>query len=150
MKKIVSKIEKSSFYAYSIDSKISFHLGEKSIEKTIGYSIYNMVKTLPHIKAIVAYTFSGFTALSISKFQPNIPILGLSPNEKTLNFLNLYAGVESVYFPYKQYFMELVNEAEKLILSKKIARKGDTIIITAGHPLSKKGITNLIKIHTIE
>ena len=150
MKKIITKIEKSHFYTTSVASKISFHIEKTTIAKSIGYSIYNMVQTLDHVKAIVAYTFSGFTALSISKYQPNIPILGLSPNEKTLNFLNLYNGVEPAYFPFKEYFSELVEEAEELILKKKIAKKGDTIIITAGHPLQKRGITNLIKIHTIE
>jgi len=44
---------------------------------------------------------------------------------------------------------EMVSNIEKAVLEKKLLKKGDTVIITAGVPIGVKGTTTLIKVHTI-
>jgi pyruvate kinase len=44
---------------------------------------------------------------------------------------------------------QMLHEVEKALLSEKIAKKGDHIVIISGSPLSTQAKTNFMKIHQI-
>jgi pyruvate kinase len=101
-------------------------------------------------KAIVTFTQSGYTALLMSKYRPNIPIIAYTPHEETRRRINLYWGVMPKIMRPIEGTDELIMELEKSLISDRIAKKGDTLLILLGWPLYVKGTTNLMKIHKIE
>ncbi len=44
---------------------------------------------------------------------------------------------------------EMIDYTEKLLVEKKLVKKGDTIVIVAGVPLGVKGGTNLLKMQIV-
>ena len=71
----------------------------RSYERTIGYACFNLVKefgTLGYKGKVLVITASGYTARMISKYRPDVPIVALSPNLRTVRELVLVWGVRSV------------------------------------------------------
>ncbi|TAL24098.1 MAG: pyruvate kinase [Nitrospirae bacterium] len=100
-------------------------------------------------RAIVAFTQSGFTARLVSKFRPEAPIIAFTPQADVRRRLSLYWGVNPFLIRRLSSTDEMIGEVEKSLLNSGIARKGDSIVITAGSPLWTKGTTNLMKLHVI-
>lgn len=100
-------------------------------------------------KAIVAFTQSGFTARLVSKFRPKSPIIAFTPKADVRRRMSLYWGVNPFLIRHMSNTDEMIREVEKSLLNSGVARKGDSIVITAGSPLWTKGTTNLMKLHKI-
>ena len=103
-----------------------------------------------NVKAIVAATKSGYTAKMISKYRPNADILALTFDERTERSLMIYWGVQPTIADAPESTDAMIEAAKKLAVEKGLAEKGDTIIITAGVPVTKSGTTNLMTIQTID
>ncbi len=100
-------------------------------------------------KAIVAFSQSGFTARLVSKFRPQSPIVVFTPDNDVLRRLPLFWGVVPLYMPAITDTDRMIKEVDKMLLKKRIVKKGDRIVITASTPLSKRGKTNFMKLHRI-
>jgi pyruvate kinase len=99
--------------------------------------------------AIVASTASGYTARMIAKYRPDMPILAITYDETTQRGLTLNYAVVPVVETAPSTTDEMIELAKKSAVANKLAKKGDTIVITAGLPLDKPGTTNLIHVVTI-
>ncbi|MCC7477283.1 pyruvate kinase [bacterium] len=100
-------------------------------------------------KAICAFTQSGATARLIAKSQPEVPIIGLSPNPRVLRQMNLARGVRPVQARDVHSLDEMVHEVERLALQEGFAAEGEPILITAGFPFGPPHRTNLLKVHKV-
>lgn len=100
-------------------------------------------------KAIIVATETGRTAcLAATKRSPQM-ILAATSDERAYRQLALVRGVRPM----------LIQEVERLTLlfeQMHIAAKasgevasGDTVVVTAGFPVGKAGVTNLIKLETV-
>ena len=103
-----------------------------------------------NIKAIVALTESGMTALWMSSLQTNIPICALSRHERTLGLVSLYRGVHPVYFDVTKVKHAEINKAALAVLrQQKMVASGDLVIITKGDYLGVVGGANAMKILSV-
>ncbi len=99
-------------------------------------------------RAIVTSTMSGYTAQQIARHRPSIPIIAVSPREKTKRRVSLVWGVECLE-------MEEVHSTDEMIvrsldvLKKQAISSGDAIVLTGGVPFGKSGLTNLIQVHRV-
>ncbi len=112
---------------------------------------YSAVATAMNIGArlIIASSFSGYTARIVSKFKPESYIIGLSPLDRTLRKMQIYWGVTPLKTEEVNSTDHLLEEAVKAVTDNEFAEKGDTLILTAGIPAGKAGITNIIKVVTV-
>ncbi|MEI8303914.1 MAG: pyruvate kinase [Burkholderiales bacterium] len=102
------------------------------------------------IRAIVALTQSGSTALWMSRLDSGVPIYALTPEERTRRRMTLYREVHPVLLQYKSVEREaLLLEAEQTLVAAGLVGRGDRIIITIGEPIGKSGGTNTMKIVTV-
>lgn len=115
-----------------------------SIEDIVSQSAVTASNT-ENIKAIVAYTNSGLSAGLISRFRPKVDIIGATPSEKVYRQLELRWGVKPILTNEYNTTDEMFNIAVDIVKKNKIAKVGDTVVITCGQP-KKPGGTNLIKI----
>ena len=83
-------------------------------------------------KAIVVKTISGYTARVVSEFRPSCPIIALTVDAVGREQLKLAWGVD----PYPSFMIsdadELFADATEKVLSEKILKKGDTVVLIAG------------------
>ncbi|MEZ5740745.1 MAG: pyruvate kinase [Burkholderiaceae bacterium] len=95
------------------------------------------------VKAIVALTQSGATALWMSRLDSGVPIYALTPEEGTRRRLTLYREVQPILMDYQSTSRaEMLAEAEHRLLAAGVVEKGDLLVITIGDPIGKSGGTN--------
>ena len=100
-------------------------------------------------KLIVVFTQSGSTALLVSKQRPSMPIIAYTPSENIMRRLNLYWGVIPKTMGLIEDTDDLIREMDRGLVSNKMVRKGDSVVILMGMPISQKGVTNMMKLHRV-
>lgn len=99
------------------------------------------------VKAIVALTQSGSTALWMSRCAVNAPIFALTPKSETLSKVTLFSGVHPIAFkPTSKDPSETLIEAENELLGRGLVEDGDLVVFTVGEAIGKSGHTNTLKI----
>ena len=125
---------------------------QSKISSAIGIA---SVRTARNIGAacIVTPTMSGKTARLISNFRPSMPIYAVTPNEMVQHKMQLYWGV----IPLKGYIKDttenIIVNAMETIKRKRLVKKGQTVVITAGDPATNNRkaegrVTNML--HVLE
>ena len=121
----------------------------KGVSSGICYSAVATASSL-NAKVIAASSFSGYTARLVSKLKPQSIILGLSPLESTLRKMQLFWGVVPVKVNEVTSTDALLDEAVADVKARGFVEKDDIMILTAGLPAGKTGVTNMIKAVIIE
>ncbi len=115
------------------------------IDQSIAYGALFTAYHL-RVKAIVALTESGSTALWMSRHNIDIPLIALTPNRSTQRKLALYRNVRTYELPYHSDREVILANAEQILLDNKVVQKGDAIVVTWGEPMGQVGGTNALKI----
>lgn len=123
-------------------------LVETSLVNAIGVSVAHTALNL-NVKAIVAATESGSTAVTISKYRPHSDIIAVTPSEHTARQLALVWGAYPVIKKGRKTTDDLLNNAVATAVETGRVSNGDLIIITAGVPTGEKGTTNMMKLHLV-
>jgi len=99
------------------------------------------------VKAIVALTQSGSTALWMSRLNAGVPIFALTPVPETLTKVTLFSGVHPIAFHSKAKVQsEEMHSAEEALIERGLVKEGDLVVITVGEAVGKAGHTNTMKI----
>jgi pyruvate kinase len=102
------------------------------------------------VKAIVALTQSGSTALWMSRLNTGVPIYAMTPEAETLTKVSLFRDVRPFTLSYQGQDRErLLGDAEEVLLAQGVVQIGDIIIMTFGEPIGQSGGTNTMKIVTV-
>jgi pyruvate kinase len=98
------------------------------------------------VKAIVALTQSGSTALWMSRHNAGCPIYALTPEVPAQRKMALYRNVMPLFLEQHGDREAVLQSAENLLVRSGKVAPGDLIVITIGEPLGKSGGTNSMKI----
>jgi len=99
------------------------------------------------VKAIVALTESGATALWMSRIRSGIPIFAFTRNESTRRRVALYRGVYPIAFDVVHTAPEAVfTSACRELLNRELVEPRDLILFTEGMTTGVAGGTNTMKI----
>lgn len=146
MSKISVMIEDSLDYRKILTNR--YDGSNYTITDSIGFATCRTCIDLK-AEAIISATSSGYTAVSISKFRPQSPIVAATGSERVMRNLALYWGV----YPIKTDKMLTTDDILELsvnrALEENLIKNGDLVIITAGVPVGISGTTNLLKIHVV-
>ena len=115
------------------------------IDQSIAYGALFTAYHL-RVKAIVALTESGSTALWMSRHNIDIPLIALTPNLATQRKLALYRNVRTYELPYHSDREYILANAEQILLDNHEVQKGDAVVVTWGEPMGQVGGTNALKI----
>ncbi|OWW21004.1 pyruvate kinase [Noviherbaspirillum denitrificans] len=115
------------------------------IDQSIAYGALFTAYHL-RVKAIVALTDSGSTALWMSRHNIDIPIYALTPRIGTRRKAALYRNVTSFELAQSGDRDAVLRDAENLLVEKGVVKKGDLVVLTWGEPMGQVGGTNSMKI----
>ena len=101
------------------------------------------------LELIVAFTESGSTARLIADYRPGAAIIAFTPQESTFNQLALVWGVTPLRFPVLKSTDKMIQEAERQLLERGMARAGGWMVMAAGIPPNQQASTNLLKLHVV-
>lgn len=143
MRRIAKSAESTYTYEKSFSMITDIHVSE-----SVAHAACTLADHL-NAAAIIASTQSGFTAAQLSRFRPKSPIIALSPDVKTVRRLCLYWGCISSQTPRATDVDEMLETAVATAREIGHVKKGDLLVITAGHPLWQAGTTNMIKVREL-
>jgi pyruvate kinase len=126
----------------------------KDNTSALGYATVSTAMNLD-AKCIIAPTGSGATARIISKFHPEMEVLAVSPNERTLRRMQILCGVRSYKSEKMNSPEDISNNAIATAKEKGHVEAGDLAVLTAGIPSPHVGgfdygVSNMMRIVTIE
>jgi pyruvate kinase len=98
--------------------------------------------------AIVTCTQSGETARRVARYRPRAPILAPTPHAETYRGLALVWGVTPLLNQSRPTTDELIDGALGAALATGRLPRGRPVVVTAGVPVGRPGMTNLIKVET--
>lgn len=143
MSKIVKQAESHTEYIQTIEN-----FAIKSNSEALSHSASTLAKDL-NAKAIVVCTRTGGTARMVSRFRPNINIIGITTDEHAYRKLALSWGVLPALTDEYTSIDILFYFAKETAKKSGLVKKGDTIVITGGTPNGKSGNSNLINVETV-
>lgn len=146
MKDIVCEAERNFNYRefFYRDSRRDFNDVSSSVSLASVKTAYSA-----NARAIFAFTNSGFTARVISRFRPEIPILALTPNQKTYHQMAMSWGIIPVDPCPSKNAQEAFATVSQFALKHSYVRYGDLVVITAGAPFGVSGTTNMMIVDSI-
>ncbi|MBI2900503.1 MAG: pyruvate kinase [Planctomycetes bacterium] len=100
-------------------------------------------------RAIVVPTQSGFTARKVARRRPRVPIIALTPEEKTRLRLSLVWGVAAVTVPWFGDHAGVLEQFREPVRATRLVPDGSRVVVTAGWPFATPGITNLVHVTTL-
>ena len=145
MAKIVEQAENNTQYIQKIND-------EQFIISTTGEALSHSACTLARdlqAKAIVVCTTTGKTARMVSRFRPQIPIIGLTTDEKAFRQLALSWGVLPMMSDEYNSVDILFYFAKQAAKESGLVKKGETVVMTGGTPIGKGGNSSLINVATL-
>ncbi|MBW3562514.1 MAG: pyruvate kinase [Actinobacteria bacterium] len=99
-------------------------------------------------KALVVFSLSGSSVQLVSKFRPDVPIIGLTPRDRTLRRLALLWGTSGDLVPERDHTRDLILMADEICLEGGYGERGDAVVIVSGIPGGHGG-TNRILLHRL-
>ncbi len=98
------------------------------------------------IRAICCFSQSGTTVSLVARERPRVPILALTPLEKTARRLCLTWGTTCVITETVDRFKQAVVAAARAAREIGLATEANQILVTAGVPFNVPGTTNILRV----
>ena len=118
-----------------------------SVSEAICESIAHAAEDL-EMRAIAVFTESGNTARLISKYRPRTPVYAFSHITEVCNRLNLFWGVQPIFWHSARSAEDMVQGAERELLRLGKIKPGEVLGIVAGTQQTS-GSTNFIRFHVV-
>ena len=145
MAKIVEQAERNREY-------IQYIPDDKFVISSVGVALSHSACTLAHdlsAKAIVVCTRTGMTARMVSRFRPEVPIIGMTTDERAFRKLALSWGVTPFMSDEYSSLDILFYFAKECAVKSGFCKKGDKVVMTGRTPNGKGGNSSLINIVTL-
>ena len=97
-------------------------------------------------RVIVTFTMSGSTALRVAKFRPEVPVFAVTPVRQTRMRLGLSYGTLCEEVSETRDMNKIVARAVDMGRRRRLLKRGDLIVVTAGMPPWVSGKTNMLKV----
>ncbi len=146
MKSIAQEAESDFDYHafFELNSQRDYHDVSSAVSMAAVKTAYSA-----NAKCIFAFTTSGQTARLVSRLRPSIPIIAVTPSEKSYHQLAFNWGVIPVLAEGCKNAKEAFSAASNYALSHDLISFGDVVVVTAGAPFGKKGTTNMMMVENI-
>jgi len=147
MNNVAIEVESDPTYREVIEAS------RKADRKTIADGIVAAAREIAEttdIKAICCFTQSGTTALLVARERPRVPIIALTPLERTARRLCLSWGTNCVGTGEVDRFKSAVVSAARAAREGGYATEKDQIVVTAGVPFNIPGTTNILRVAPCE
>lgn len=130
----------------------NFHLplniGAQFVPDSICYNACVMAQQTK-AKAIVVFTYSGYTAIRLSGLRPEAKIYAFTANESLLRKLPLLWSLNTFYSEYIDSIDLAIEYSSNVLLKEQLIEEGDIVIHVASTPLHLKDKANMIKLSVV-
>ena len=116
----------------------------------LAHGAWNIARDLD-AKIVACWSENGGTARYLSQNRFNIPIIAYSSSEQATRRMTILRGVTPVCCtpPGNGTLAEWNAEVDRYVLGRRLANKGDAMVLLAGRPLGRAKATNTVAIHKL-
>jgi pyruvate kinase len=100
-------------------------------------------------KYIITWMHSGGSTVFLSQQRMHVPLIGCGENEKRLQQSSILYSIMPVYMKQPKSGSLFIKAVNEMLIEKKWAKDGDRVIIVASSPITRRGVTNRMIIHTV-
>lgn len=147
MNNVAVEVEGDSIYRQIIEAS------RTSAQATVADAITAAARKIAEttdIKAICCFTHSGKTALMAARERPRVPIIALTPLQRTARRLTLAWGLHCVQTNEVQRFKMAVVSAARAARAGNFATDAEKIVVMAGIPFNTPGSTNILRVSPVK
>ncbi len=123
-------------------------IANKDPVKSILLSVKDMAYN-SNVKAIIVFSNSGKSAKLVSAMRPAAKIVTISPNINVSRQVSLLWGVQSINSRDANGWKDMMSISKEIIKKLKFVKKNDFVVITAGLPFGKAGMTNMVRLYKV-
>lgn len=146
MNRIAEQVEQDGIYWSIIAAQRN--QPESTASDAIAAAAHQIADTLG-LKAVMAWTASGSTALRLARARPDATVIALTPKRETARRLALAWGTHPIVTNDASDIDDMSFRACKFAVRENFAGIGDRVIVVAGLPFGTPGATNLVRIATV-
>jgi pyruvate kinase len=98
---------------------------------------------------VIVWSETGSGAMYLSRHDFGVPIVAVTTDQGAARRMELLRGVLPVRMDQPASFAEFLVSIDRLLLDRRLARRGEPCIVVAGEPLGAPRVTNRLAIHTV-
>ena len=146
MRGVIETVETDSKYYESV-RRYGEGIYCNNASNAITHGASEVVKSLKNVACVITFSVSGATTLSMAQERSKLPVIAITPSEEIACRLNLVWGVRT-YINKKVFesFDNIEKVSRRLARVSGMAEVDDFVVITAGYPFGKAGLTNVLHI----
>ena len=118
------------------------------IERGITYAANSLVKML-HAQAIIVFTLGGGTARMMAAPNPMVPIFAFTSRLARARRLVLLRGAYPFLIEKNKDFLEDMEKLFTILKNRRLVKKNDRVVITAGLPIDIPSWTNVVRVEVV-
>ena len=147
MHRIAMQVERDTYYRQRV------HLAEVLPDQTTADALAKACAAIADtvtLAGIIVFTGSGSTARRVSRERPAVPMLVLTPSQKTARKVALLWGAHAVHTKDIGSFEEMIGKGKRMALRHGFGEAGAKLVALAGVPFGTPGATNLLHVVTLK
>jgi len=140
-------VENDTYYKQRV------HLAEINPDQTTADALAKACSSIADtvtLAGIIVFTGSGSTARRVARERPSVPMLVLTPSQKTARKSALLWGAHAVYTRDIGSFEEMIGKGKRMALRHGFGTAGSKLVTLAGVPFGAPGATNLLHVVTLK
>src|SRR5579859_2646810 len=126
----------------------SRRLARPSVPYSIGAATQALTEDLA-VVLVVAITTTGRTARLLSQRRLTAPVLACTEDEGVARSLALWWGVVPLVVPFQPTTEAMIGLLDREIVRRRLARKGDAVVVVGSVPVIGRGRTNFVQVHRL-
>lgn len=147
MHKIIDSVEAT--YPVPVRSRQSPGLEHRKVTDSICVNAASLADAVD-ARGILCMTQSGYAARIISSCRSKADIFAFTANRRILNTLSLLRGVRAFYYDGYESTDATITDIQTMLKEGGYLSEGARVVITASMPISAKGMTNALKVSTVD
>jgi len=147
MHRIATQVENDTYYKQRV------HLAEINPDQTTADALAKACSSIADtvtLAGIIVFTGSGSTARRVARERPSVPMLVLTPSQKTARKSALLWGAHAVFTRDIGSFEEMIGKGKRMALRHGFGTAGSKLVTLAGVPFGAPGATNLLHVVTLK
>ena len=110
----------------------------------------NAIDQVIDLSYIVTFTETGHSAKLAAAERPSVPVVAVTENYQVYQRLNLAWGVKPLLVEHLADTIDgMFQQIDHCLMDRKLAVRGDKVLIVGGIPMHQSRSTNFLKIHTL-